>query len=220
MTDAPFGLMKLYYSPGASSLAPHIALREAGRVFDIERVDLRAHRTASGTDYLTINPKGDVPALQLDGPQSLVLTENAAILQYIADLVPDTGLAPPSGTFSRYHLQEWLAFIGTEIEKPFTALFQPDTPALTQERARGRIGERFVYISGVLVDRAHLMGETFTVADCYLFSVLRWCERFGLDLHLWPNLDEYFLRISERPSVHGALASEGLIEARRYRRTA
>lgn len=212
--------MKLYYSPGASSLAPHIALREAGRVFDIERVDLRAHRTAGGTDFLTINPKGDVPALQLDGPQSLVLTENAAILQYIADLVPNSGLAPPGGTFSRYHLQEWLAFIGTHIEPQFTPLFHPDTPALTQERARGQISERFAYIAGVLVDRACLMGETFTVADCYLFTLLRWCERFGLDLHLWANLDEYFVRISERPSVHGALAAEGLAEVRRYRRTA
>lgn len=212
--------MKLYYSPGASSLAAHIALREAGRVFDLERVDLRSHRTASGLDFLTINPKGDVPALQLDGPQSLVLTENAAILQYIADLVPDSGLAPPSGTFGRYHLQEWLAFIGTEIEKQFTPLFHPDTPAITQERSRGRIGERFGYVSRVLIDRACLMGETFTVADCYLFTVLRWCERFGLDLHLWPNLDTYFVNISERASVHAALSAEGLVEVKRYRRTA
>ena len=212
--------MRLYYSPGASSLAPHIALREAGRVFNLERVDLRLHRTAAGADFLTINPKGDVPALQLDGPRSLVLTENAAILQYIADLVPDTGLAPPNGTFGRYHLQEWLAFIATEIEAYFVPLFHPDTPALTQERARGRIGERFIYISSVLIDRACLMGETFTVADCYLFALLRWCERFGLGLQMWPNLDTYFLRIAERPSVMAALGAEGLVETRRYRRSA
>ena len=212
--------MRLYYSPGACSLAPHIALREADRTFELERVDLRAHRTANGHDYYTINPKGYVPALQLDGHEGMVLTENAAILQYIADLAPERRLAPPHGTFARYHLQEWLSFIGGEIHKQFSPLFQPDTPALTQERLRGKIGERFLYLSDVLVDRAFLMGETFTVADCYLFALLRWCERFDLDLQIWPNLDDYFHRIMPRPAVQAAMAAEGLLETKRARRSA
>jgi glutathione S-transferase len=212
--------MKLYYSPGACSLAPHIALREAERTFELERVDLRSHRTASGVDYLHINPKGYVPALQLDGPQSMILTENAAILQYIADLVPEHRLAPPSGTFARYSLQEWLSFIGGEIHKPFGWLFHPDTPALTQQRVRAKLGQRFLYISEVLIDRAFTMGETFTVADCYLYALLRWCERFDLDLQIWPNLDDYYLRIQQRPTVQAALGAEGLLEHKRYRRTA
>jgi glutathione S-transferase len=212
--------MKLYYSPGACSLAPHIALREADRTFELERVDLRSHRTAHGIDFFSINRKGYVPVLQLDGPGSMVLTENAAILQYIADLAPDKKLAPPSGTFARYHLQEWLSFIGSEIHKAFGPLFHPDTPALTQERSRGKLGERFLYLSELLVDRAFVMGETFTVADCYLFALLRWCERFDLDLQIWPNLDDYYLRIYDRPTVQAALVAEGLLEHKRLRRSA
>lgn len=212
--------MKLYYSPGACSVAAHIALREAERTFDLERVDLRTHRTASGADYCEINPKGYVPALQLDGPGSMILTENAAILQYIADLVPERGLAPPSGTFARYTLQEWLGFIGSEMHKQFGPLFHPDTPALTQERLRGRIGSRLEYLNGLLVDRGYLMGETFTVADCYLYAILRWCERFDIDLQLYPNVDDYFLRIQNRPTVQAALGAEGLLEHKRFRRSA
>lgn len=212
--------MKLYYSPGASSLAPHIALREADRGFELERVDPRAQRTASGGDYLLINPKGDVPALELDGPGSTILTEVAAILQYIADLVPEHGLAPPNGTFGRYHLQEWLSFISTEIHHQFSPLFAPDTPALTQERLRGKIGERFLYLADVLSSRGYLMGETFTVADCYLFAMLRWTDRFDLDLKIWPNLDDYFQKIFIRPTVQMAMAAEGLLETKRLRRSA
>jgi len=194
--------MKLYYSPGACSVAAHIALREAERTFDLERVDLRTHRTASGADYLAINPKGYVPALQLDGPGSMILTENAAVLQYIADLVPEKGLAPPNGTFARYHLQEWLGFVGSEMHKQFGPLFHPDTPALTQERLRGRIGSRLDYLNGQLV------------------AILRWCERFDIDLQLYPNVDDYFLRIQNRPTVQAALGAEGLLEHKRFRRTA
>jgi glutathione S-transferase len=212
--------MKLYYYPGASSLAPHIALREAERSFELERVDGRMQKTASGADYHAIDPRGDVPALQLDGPGSLVLTENAAILQYIADLVPERHLVPPAGTFARYQMQDWLAFIGSEIDKQMRPLFHPDTDAHTLERVRGELAERFGYLNGVLVDRAHVFGETFTVADCYLFPLLRWCERFDIDLQIWPNLDSYFLRVLERPTVHAALAAEGLIETKRARRLA
>lgn len=209
--------MKLYYAPGACSLATHIALREADRSFELERVDLRAHKTASGADYLKINPKGYVPALQLDGPDSPVLTESVAVLQYVGDLAPDRGLTAPNGTFARYHLQEWLAFISTEIHKSFSPLFKPDTPALTAERARTRILHRLAYTSEQMAGSSYLMGETFTVADCYLFTMLRWCERFDLDCH---NFADYVHRISERPAVHAALAAEGLLETKRHRRSA
>jgi glutathione S-transferase len=212
--------MRLYYSPGACSLAAHIALREAERTFELERVDLRAHRTASGADFYQINPKGYVPALELDGRGSPVLTENPAILQYIGDLVPGRGLVPPNGTFARYHLQEWLGFIGSEIHKQFSPLFSPDTPPFTQERLRAKIGERLGYLNGVLVDRAFVMGETFTVADAYLYAVLRWGERFGVDVQLWPNVDDCFQRITLRPSVQAALGAEGLLEHKRFRRSA
>jgi glutathione S-transferase len=209
--------MKLYYAPGACSLAPHIALREAERPFELERVDLRAHRTASGADFYQINPKGYVPALQLDG---LVLTENAAILQYVGDLAPDRRLVPPNGTFARYHLQEWLSFISGEIHKPFSPLFSPDTPPFTQERSRAKIGERLGYLNDVLVDRAFVLGETFTVADAYLYAVLRWGDRFDIDVQIWPNVDDYFQRITPRPAVQAALAAEGLLEHKRLRRSA
>jgi glutathione S-transferase len=212
--------MKLYYSPGACSLAPHIALREAERAFELERVDLKSHRTASGVDYYTINPKGYVPALQLDDHGAMTLTENAAILQYIADLVPERRLAPPNGTFGRYHLQEWLSFIGGEVHKQLSPLWHPDTPVLTQERLRSKIGERYLYLADVLVDRAFVMGETFTVADAYLFALLRWSERFDLDLQLWPNLDDYYQRLLTRPSIQASMVAEGLIEPKRVRRSA
>ncbi len=217
MRDAYLIVMKLYYAPGACSLATHIALREADRSFELERVDLRAHKTGAGVDYLKINPKGYVPALQLDGPGSPVLTENVAVLQYVADLAPDRGLAPPNGTFARYHLQEWLAFISTEIHKSFSPLFKPDTPALTAERARNRIAHRLGYTSEQMSRSSYVMGETFTVADCYLFTMLRWCERFDLDCHM---LGDYFHRVMERPAVHAALAAEGLLEPKRHRRSA
>jgi glutathione S-transferase len=212
--------MKLYYSPGACSLSPHIVLREAQRRFDLERVDLRTHRTASGANYLTINPKGYVPALQLDGPGSPVLTEGPAIVQYLADLVPDAKLAPPSGTFARYHLQEWLNFISTELHKQFGPLFDPVTPSPVAERLRGKIGRRLLYVQDVLDDRAFLMGESFTVADAYLFVMLQWCEPHGIDLGLYPNLDDYEARIAQRPAVHAALAAEGLLERHQVHRSA
>ena len=212
--------MKLYYSPGACSLSPHILLREAERRFDLERVDLRTHRTASGADYYQINPKGYVPALQLDGPGSPVLTEGPAIVQYIADLVPDARLAPPNGTFARYHLQEWLNFISTELHKQFGPLFAANTPALFAEQQRGKIGRRLLYLQDVLVDRAFLMGESFTVADAYLFVMLQWCDPHGIDLGLYPNLDDYESRIAQRPAVIAALSAEGLLERHQVHRSA
>lgn len=213
-------VMKLFYSPGACSLAVHIVLREVERSFELERVDLRSHLTTTGADFNQINPKGYVPALRLDGTGSDILTEVAAILQYVADLAPEHRLAPPNGTFARYHLQEWLSFIGTEIHKQFRWLFHPETPVPTAERARSKLGQRFTYIDGVLAGRAFLMGETFTVADAYLYAMLRWCERFDVDLHRWPKLEDYFHRIESRSTVHAALVAEGLIEHKRLRRSA
>lgn len=212
--------MKLYYSPGACSLAPHITLREADRAFELERVDLKSHRTAAGADYYTINPKGYVPALRLDGPGSLVLTEAPVVLLYIADLVPEKRLAPACGTFGRYHIQEWLGFISSEVHKQFGPLFAPDTPASTAERARSKLSDRFTYLSDALAERTHLMGEAFTVADAYLYVMLRWCDRFEIDLHRWPTLEDYLHRVAQRPSVQAALGAEGLLEGRRYRRSA
>jgi glutathione S-transferase len=212
--------MKLYFSPGACSLAAHIALRELEREVELERVDLKTHRTANGTDFRLINPKGYVPALRLDGPGTTVLTEATAVLAYIADLAPNGQLGAPQGTFGYYHLLEWLTFIGTEIHKQFGPLFTADTPAPTAARAREKLGERFGYVDEVLSDRDHLMGETFTVADAYLFVMLRWCERFQIDRAHWPNLEAYFHRIEQRPAVHAALAEEGLLASRRYKRSA
>jgi glutathione S-transferase len=211
--------MRLYYSPGASSLAPHVVLREADRQFELDRVDLRAQRTADGSDFVEVNPKGDVPALALDDNGAAVLTEVSAIVQYVADLAPETHLAPPAGTFARYHLQEWLSFVASELDAQLTWLFAPDTPPATQQRVRAKVADRFHYLADVLVDRAHLMGETFTVADAYLYATLRWCERFDIDLTQWPNLDAYFQHVGERPAVIAALAAEGLLD-RRARRSA
>lgn len=212
--------MKLFYSPGACSLAVHIVLREVERSFELERVDLRSHRTTTGADFSQINPRGYVPALRLDGAGSDILTEAAAILQYVADLAPEHNLAPANGTFARYHLQEWLSFVGSEVHKQFGPLFHPDTPPPTAERARSTIARRFTYLDNKLADRSYLMGETFTVADAFLFVMLRWCERFEIDLHHWRNLDDYFHRIAARPTVQAALAAEGLIEHKRVRRSA
>ena len=212
--------MKLFYAPGASSLATHIVLREADRRFDLERVDLKTHRTASGGDFLAINPKGYVPALQLDGPSGPLLTEGPAILQYIGDLAPEAHLVPPSGTLARYHLQEWLSFVATELHKQVEPLFDARTPAAFAEHQRGKIGRRLLYLQDVLSDRAFLLGETFTVADAYLFVVLQWCTPLGIDLALYPNLDDYHHRIVQRPAVQAALAAEGLLEHHRYRSSA
>ncbi len=202
--------MKLYYSPGACSLAPHIALREAGRNFDLERVDLATHRTASGRDFLEINPKGYVPALELEGSGSELLTEAQVILQYVADLAPDRALIPVTGTFARYHAQEWLAFIATELHKQFGPLFNPKTPDATKTFQRGKIADRLLYLGDVLGTQGYLMGEHFTVCDAYLFVMLRWCAKLGLDLSLWPNVDDYETKLAERPAIVAAMTAEGI----------
>jgi glutathione S-transferase len=212
--------MKLYYAPGACSLAAHIALREADRRFDLERVDLKTHRTASGADFMLINPKGYVPALQLDGPGSAILTEASVVLQYIADLTPQAILAPANGTFARFHLQELLSFISSELHKQFGPLFDKKTPPAVAERQRGKISDRLLYLQDVLNDRAYLMGESFTIADAYLFVMLQWCAPHDIDIALYPILDDYESRIAQRPAVQAAMAAEGLLERHHYRRSA
>jgi glutathione S-transferase len=212
--------MKLFYAPGACSLGPHIALREADRRFDLERVDLKTRRTSSGRDFMMINPRGYVPALQLDGNESDVLLENIAILEYIADLAPEKMLAPPNGTFARYHLRSWLAFISTELHKQFSPLFDPTTLESVAAKQRGKISQRLMYVEEVLTDRAYLMGETFMVCDAYLFVMLQWCGRFKIDLHLYPTVDDYEFRIAQRPAVQAAMAAEGITGRHHWKKSA
>lgn len=198
--------MKLYYSPGACALHPQITLREADLPFDLVRVDLRAHKLADGRDYYAINPKGYVPLLELD--DGALLTEGAVIDQYIADRNPSAKLLPPAGTLERIRVQEWLHFIGTEIHKQFSPLFNPMLPDGDRETQRKRIAARFDYIEKELGTRSYLVGETFTVADAYLFNMLRWTAHTGIDLARWPKLGAYFARIEERPSVKAAIEAE------------
>jgi glutathione S-transferase len=200
--------MKLYYSPGACSLSPHIVLEETGLKYDLEKVDLRTHKTEQGEDFFAINPKGYVPALVLDDGE--LLTEGPAIVQYLADQKPDSGLAPAPGSFERYRLQEWLTFIGTEIHKSFSPLFRPTTPDEIKRAAIEKIGSRFGLIAKKLDGKQFLLGDRFTAADAYLLVMLRWSGNFGIDVAQWPALKSYFERILSRPAVRTALASEGL----------
>jgi glutathione S-transferase len=202
--------MKLYYSPGACSLSPHIALLEAGLPHDLAKVDLRTHRTADGTDYYTVNGKGSVPLLELDDGQRL--TEGPAIVQYIADRSPASGLAPAAGTIERYRLQEWLNFVSTELHKSFSPLFDGAVPAEYKDMVRKRLGTRFDWLSAELQGKDYLMGARFTVADGYLFTVLNWCQWVGLDLAKWPVLASYVARVVARPKVQAAMEAEGLLK--------
>lgn len=202
--------MKLYYSPGACSLSPHIVAREAGIDFTLERVDLSKKTTQGGVDFNTINPKGYVPTLQLDGGD--VLTEGPAIVQYLADQRPESGLAPTAGTLARYRVQEWLNFISTELHKQFGPLFNPKTPAETKDMTRERIGTRFDYVAQQLEGKQFLMGADFSVADAYLFTVLSWCDYVKIDLTRWPILGEFRQRVGSRPAVQAALKAEGLLK--------
>lgn len=201
--------MKLYYSPGACSLSPHIVLAESGLAFELEKVDLGAKKTERGADYWNINPKGYVPALELDDGQ--VLTEGPAIVQYIADRVPQKFLAPPAGSMERYRLQEWLNFISTELHKGFSPLFSPKTPEEWKIRVRELLARRIEIAANRLAGNSYLMGVSFTVADAYLYTILRWARHAAVDLSPWPVLAEYMLRIESRPAVHHTLEEEGLI---------
>lgn len=202
--------MKLYFSPGACSLSPHIVLLEAGLEFKLERVDLRGKQTETGADFLAINPKGYVPALELkDGT---VLTEGPAIVQFIADLAPDRQLAPAHGTLERYHLMSWLSFISTELHKNFSPLFRPTSTEDMKEAARATLSARFAWVAQQLEGRDYLMGSQFTVADAYLFTVLGWGAFVQFDLAAWPVLTAYLQRVGARPAVQQAMREEGLIK--------
>ncbi|HZS64080.1 MAG TPA: glutathione transferase GstA [Xanthobacteraceae bacterium] len=203
--------MKLYFSPGACSLSPHIILREAGADFEIEQVDNRAKKTKSGADYWRINPKGYVPTLELDDGQRL--TEGPVIVQYIADRYPQAGLIPPCGSFERYRVQEWLNFITSEIHKTFTPLFRDTTPAEYKSIAKENLGKRYDFIEQHLAANDYLAGGKFGVADAYLFVVSNWLQRVGIDTARWPNLRAYLKRIGSRPKVEEAMKAEGLRKA-------
>jgi len=202
--------MKLYFSPGACSLSPHIVLREAGFQFDIERVNLADKKTASGADFRAINPKGYVPALVLDNGE--VLTEGPAIVQYLADRVPEKKLAPAAGTMERYRLMEWLNFISTELHKGFSPLFKPGTPDETKKMARDTLALRLEIVAKQLDGKEYLTGNQFTVADAYLFTVLNWASRVDVDLSRWPVFKAFQQRVAARPAVHAVLVAEGLIK--------
>ena len=201
-------MMKLYYSPGACSLSPHIVLHEAGLHFETEKVNLGAQKTETGADYNAINPKGYVPALEMSNGQ--LLTESAAIVQYIADLVPEKKLAPPAGTLERYRLLEWLNYIATEIHKGFSPLFNPKTPEETRSAARERLTTRIGLVAESLAGKDYLLGKTFSVADAYLFTILRWSPLLHFDLSPWPVLKTYMERVAARPAVMAAMKEEGL----------
>ncbi|HVB48565.1 MAG TPA: glutathione transferase GstA [Burkholderiales bacterium] len=202
--------MKLYYSPGACSLSPHIVLCEAGLPHALVKVDLKTKKMADGGDYLQVNGKGYVPVLELDDGQRL--SEGPAIVQYLADQKPDSALAPNSGSMERYRLQEWLNFISTEVHKQFSPLFNPGASEDWKQAARANLSRRFDWIATRLQGRPYLMGERFTVADAYLFTVLNWCALTGIDLGRWPALKDYAARVGARPKVQEALKAEGLVK--------
>jgi glutathione S-transferase len=202
--------MKLYYSPGACSLSPHIALREAGVAFEPVLASTKSHQLKDGTDYYEINPLGYVPMLELD--DGTRLREGPAIVQYIADLAPTKNLAPANGTLPRYRLQEWLTFIGTEVHKQFSPLFNPAMPDEAKKLQREKLTSRFQWLDTELKGKQYLMGDTFSVADGYLFTVTNWAKPMAIDLAPYPNLMAWRERVAARPAVQEAMRAEGLIQ--------
>jgi glutathione S-transferase len=201
--------MKLYYSPGACSLSPHIALHEAGLAFQAIPAPTKTHKLPDGTDYYTINPLGYVPLLELD--DGTRLAEGPAIVQYIADQAPAKQLAPANGTIERYKLQSWLTFIGTELHKGFSPLFNPATPEEYKTIAKDRLASRLRWVNEQLEGKQYLMGDTFTVADGYLFTVTNWAPRVGVDIAGLAALGAYRARVAARPAVQAAMKAEGLL---------
>lgn len=201
--------MKLYYAPGACSLSPHIAALEAGIGLELVKVDTKTKKLADGGDFLAINPKGQVPTLVLDNGE--ILTEGPVIAQYIADLAPAKNLAPANGTPARYRLQEWLNFITSELHKGYSPLFKPNTPEDYKPIARANLSERYAFLDRKLAGKQYLLGDQFTVADGYLFTVSNWAKYTGIDLSGFANVGAYLARIAARPHVQQALKAEGLV---------
>ena len=200
--------MKLYFAPGACSLSPHIVSREAGIALDLEQVDNREKKTKSGKDYWGINAKGQVPVLELDNGERL--TEGPVIVQYLADQKPASGLVPAAGSIDRYRVMEWLNFITSELHKTYGPIFRPTTPEEFKKISKENLGKRFDWIDKQLAGKQYLTGDKFTVADAYLFTVLRWSPRIEVDLSKWPNIKAYMDRVAARPKVQEALKAEGL----------
>lgn len=200
--------MKLYYSPGACSLAAHIVLHEAGIASEAIKTSTKTHQLPDGSDFYAINPLGYVPVLELD--DGARLRENPAILQYLADLVPTKNLAPAQGTLQRYRLQEWLGFIGTELHKSFSPLFNPNMPDEVKDQFKQKLTSRFEWVDGQLKDKQWLTGEHFSVADAYLFVVTNWAKPMKLDLAPFSNLQAWHARVAQRPAVQAAMQAEGL----------
>lgn len=200
--------MKLYYMPGACSLSPHIVAREAGIDLELVKVDGKTKRTEDGADFLAINPKGYVPVLGLDNGQ--VLTEGPAIVQYLADQKPASGLAPANGTLARYRLMEMLGYINSELHKSYSPLFSPDTPEATRQERTAYLLKRYALLDGVLAKQPWLLGEQFTAADAYLFTVTNWARHVALDLSGFPAILAFQRRVAERPAVQAAMDAEGL----------
>jgi glutathione S-transferase len=202
--------MKLYYAPGACSLSPHIVASELGLALELEKVDTKTKKTASGGDFLAVNPKGYVPALRMDNGE--VLTEGPAIVQYLADRKPESGLAPANGSIERYRVQEMLGYINSEIHKTYSPLFNDKTTAEARQERMEYLNKRYAVIEKQLAGRDYLFGDRFTVADAYLFTVTNWAHYVKLDLSAFPNLQAFQKRVAARPAVQAAMKAEGLIK--------
>jgi glutathione S-transferase len=198
--------MKLYFSPGACSLSPHIVAQELGIALELDKVDLKTKKAASGADFLAMNPKGYVPVLELD--EGGVLTEGPAIVQYLADRKPGSGLAPANGTLERYRMQEMLGFINSEIHKAYSPLFDPATPEATRQGSLDKLQKRYAFVEKQLAGRDFLFGSQFTVADAYLFVVTNWAHHVKADLAAFPLLQAFQKRVAARPAVQAALKAE------------
>jgi glutathione S-transferase len=201
--------MKLYYSPGACSLSPHIVARELGINVELKKVNTKDKTMEGGGDFWQVNPKGYVPALELDNGTRL--TEGPAIVQYLADQKPDAGLAPKAGSFERYQLQEWLNFLTSEVHKQFSPLFRPNTPEDYKTIAKENLGKRFDWLDQQLKGKDYLTGKQFTVADAYLFVLTNWTKPTNIDLSRWPNVQAFNKRVAARPKVKEAMQAEGLL---------
>jgi glutathione S-transferase len=202
--------MKLYYWPGACSLSPHIVAREAGIDLQLAQLDRAERKAADGTVLSSVNPKNQVPVLEMDDGQKL--TEGPVIVQYLADQKPAAGLVPPPGTMERYRVQEWLNFTTSELHKTFAPLFRPTTPDDFKPTLRDLLAQRFDWLDKQLAGKQYIMGDKFTVADAYLFTVVRWSPRVGIDLGKWKNITAYLDRVAARPKVQEAMKAEGLLQ--------